>query len=264
MSPSLSPGSEVESHLKQLTRRGSIRKRYVMLHRVNEQSIEARSRMPTYAAAWTCTVSGSSCAALFHRASAYQRTDATSRERAPDHQYTLPIEQVAELYAKAGHPRTPRAIQKYCALSKLDCHKVETETGEKYLVAPYSVDHHIAYINEVRTVANGRDQTRTDANVRTMEIKEIETANSHEQSRPDATVRATDDRYTVLLEDENKFLRGQVSVKDTQIEALLERDKETNTLIHRLQAMLAPLLVAPGERHTSTTAGDRIETPASL
>jgi hypothetical protein len=36
-------------------------------------------------------------------------------------------------------------------------------------------------------------------------------------------------------------MRGQIGVKDTQIGALLERDKETNTLIHRLQAMLAPL-----------------------
>ena len=85
------------------------------------------------------------------------RTDATSRERSPDHQYTLTIDQAAELYAHAGHPRTLRAIQKYCALSKLDCHKVETDTGEKYLVAPYSVERHIAYIKEVRTVANSRD-----------------------------------------------------------------------------------------------------------
>ena len=87
------------------------------------------------------------------------RTDANSRDRSPDHQYTLSIDQTAELYAKAGHPRTQRAIRKYCALSKLDCHKVETETGEKYLVAPYSVERHIAYINEVRTVANSRDQS---------------------------------------------------------------------------------------------------------
>jgi len=173
------------------------------------------------------------------------RTVATSRERSPDHQYTLSIEQAAELYAKAGHPRTSRAIQKYCALSKLDCHKVETETGEKYLVAPYSVDRHITYINEVRTVATGRDQTRTDANVRTMENKGAEGTNGREQPRTDPVVRGPEDRYVVLLEKENEFLRGQVSVKDTQIEALLERDKETNTLIHRLQAMLAPLLVAP-------------------
>ena len=176
------------------------------------------------------------------------RTDATSRERSPDHQYTLPIEQVAELYAKAGHPRTPRAIQKYCALSKLDCHKVETETGEKYLVAPYSVERHIAYINEVRTVANGRDQTRPDATVLTMENKDAKETNGHEQPRPDANVRGPEDRYVGLLEKENEFLRGQVAVKDTQIEALLERDKETNTLIHRLQAMLAPLLVAPNRK----------------
>src|SRR6266478_4001873 len=88
------------------------------------------------------------------------RTDANSRERSPDHLYSLSIEQTAELYAQGGHPRHIRAIQKYCALSKLDCRKVETETGEKYLVAPYSVERHIAYINEVRTVATRREQTR--------------------------------------------------------------------------------------------------------
>src|SRR5664280_3258434 len=81
-------------------------------------------------------------------------------------------DQTAELYAQAGHSRTIRAIQKYCALSKLDCHKVDTDTGEKYLVAPYSVERHIDYINEVRTVATSRDQTRTDANVRPLENKD--------------------------------------------------------------------------------------------
>jgi hypothetical protein len=191
------------------------------------------------------------------------RTDATSRERSPDHQYTLSIEQAAELYAKAGHPRTPRAIQKYCALSKLDCHKVETETGEKYLVAPYSVDRHITYINEVRTVATSRDQTRTDANVRTTENKGNGGTNDREQPRTFAAVRGPEDRYVTLLEKENDFLRGQVSVKDTQIEALLERDKETNTLIHRLQAMLAPLLVAPADRRDPATSPERTETPST-
>ncbi len=184
------------------------------------------------------------------------RTDANSRERSPDHQYTLSVEEAAELYAKAGHPRTPRAIQKYCALSKLDCHKVETETGEKYLVAPYSVNRHITYIKEVRTVATGRDQTRTDANVRTMENKGTEGTNSREQPRTFATVRGFDERYVERLEGENSFLRTQVEKKDEQISALLERDKETNTLIHRLQAMLAPLLIAPGDRRDPATRED--------
>jgi hypothetical protein len=190
------------------------------------------------------------------------RTDASSRERSPDHQYSLSIDQTADLYAKAGYPRTIRAIQKYCALSKLDCHKVETETGEKYLVAPYSVERHIAYINEVRTVATNRDRTRTDASIRTIENKGESRTDGPEQPRTDPGVRREDDRYVVQLERENDFLRGQVGVKDTQIADLLERGKETNTLIHRLQTMLAPLLTAPGERHDAPGRPPRSETSA--
>jgi hypothetical protein len=164
------------------------------------------------------------------------RTDASSRDRSPAHQYILSIEQTAELYAKAGHPRTIRAIQKYCALSKLDCHKVETETGEKYVVAPYSVDRHISYINEVRPVASGRDQTRTVATVRRIESKGARAANTDEPSRTDATVRASDDRYVQQLEKDNEFLRGQIGVKDGQIKELTERARAG------LQKMLTPLL----------------------
>jgi hypothetical protein len=182
------------------------------------------------------------------------RTDATSRERSPDHEYTLYIDQTAELYAKAGHPRTPRAIQKYCALTKLDCHKVETETGEKYLVAPYSVERHISYINEVRTVANGREQSRPVANVRPLENKD-ETAqepaaNSPEQSRTDASVRSSDDRYVTRLEGEVEFLRGQIGTKDAQIKELTERSRETNVLIGGLQRLLGPLLNPPQQKNS--------------
>ena len=187
------------------------------------------------------------------------RTGASSRERSPDQQYSLSIEATAELYAQAGHSRTIRAVQKYCALSKLDCHKVETETGEKYLVAPYSVTRHIAYINEVRTVATGRDQTRTDAAVRPLESTgepaREHPANDSEHRRTDASVRALDDRYVARLESENEFLRGQISVKDTQIKEATERARETNILIGGLQKMLSPLLSAPGERRTDGDLG---------
>ena len=191
-----------------------------------------------------------------------QRMDASSRERSPDHQYSLSTEQAAELYAQAGHPRTIRAIQKYCALSKLDCHKVETETGEKYLVAPYSVERHIAYIKEVRTVAIGRDQTRTDATVRLLENKHEklldDRPNSHERTRPDANGRVHDDRYIARLESDNDFLRGQMEVKDTQIKELTERARETNVLIAGLQKMLSPLLSAPGDRRAENRTTDPV------
>jgi hypothetical protein len=180
------------------------------------------------------------------------RTDANSRERSADQQYSLSVEQTAELYAAAGHPRTIRAIQKYCSLTKLDCHKVETETGERYLVAPYSVERHIAYINEVRTDATSRDHSRTDANVRPLENKGEQTApttaNGGEQPRTDASVRPNDDRYIARLEGEVEFLRGQVSTKDAQIKELTERSRETNLLVAGLQKMLTPLLGGAGER----------------
>jgi hypothetical protein len=186
------------------------------------------------------------------------RTDAPSRDRSPDHQYSLSVEATAELYAQAGHPRTIRAIQKYCAVSKLDCHKVETETGEKYLVAPYSVARHIAYINEVRTVASLHDRTRTDAFGRPLENKESApvavVVKGSEQLRTKA-LHDTDDRYVARIESENEFLRGQITVKDTQIKDLTERARETNHLIAGLQKMLTPLLGASDRTAAVDNAG---------
>jgi hypothetical protein len=180
------------------------------------------------------------------------RTDANGLRHSPDQQYSLSIEQAAELYAKAGLPRTIRAVQKYCTVSKLDCHKVETQTGEKYLVAPYSVTRHIAYINEVRTVASIRDQTRISATVLHLKnevgVLPEPSANGTEQTRPGAAIRDEGDRYVAHLEDENIFLRGQMGVKDTQIKELTERARETNILIGGLQKLLSPLLSAPGDR----------------
>jgi hypothetical protein len=188
------------------------------------------------------------------------RTDGTGRDRSPDHQYSLSVEQTAELYAAAGHPRTIRAIQKYCALTKLDCHKVETETGERYLVAPYSVDRHIAYINEVRPVATRRDHSRTVATVRTMPSKNEQAppapANGTGQPRTDATVRADDDRYVARLEGEVEFLRGQVGTKDAQIKELTERSREMNLLVAGLQKMLTPLLSRSEDRGGRQDGGE--------
>jgi hypothetical protein len=50
------------------------------------------------------------------------------------------------------------------------------------------------------------------------------------------------ERENASLRDQSEFYRHQIEVKDTQIAALLERDKETNYLVRGLQTMLAPLL----------------------
>lgn len=164
-----------------------------------------------------------------------------------DSDFTLSIDEALERYAKAGHPRTPRSVQRYCAKGHLQCRLVETGFGEKYLIAPDSVDKHIAYIEEV-TPATGRDTSGQDATSRTLENKTGEprpqVPTSTDLSRQDATSPDTS-RYVVQLEKENEFMRGQIGVKDTQIKELTERARETNMLVAGLQKLLAPLLSAP-------------------
>jgi hypothetical protein len=84
------------------------------------------------------------------------RQDATDN----DTDYSLSLEEVAERYARAGHPRTLRSLQRYCLSGHLDARKIATSIGDKYLVTPQSVARHIAQIVELSqldAVATGRD-----------------------------------------------------------------------------------------------------------
>src|ERR1700733_14486199 len=152
-------------------------------------------------------------------------TDDVSRQVAtsPDSEFTLTIEDALERYARAGLPRTPRSIQRYCAKGHLDCRRIETPSGEKYLISPASVDKHIAYIEEVRPVATSRDLSRPvatdedDGNGGAFGSKDPATAD--DKARQAATTRDTDARYVARLEDDVVFLRGQLEVKDKTIGA---------------------------------------------
>ena len=161
----------------------------------------------------------------------------------PDSDFILSIDEALERYAKAGHPRTPRSVQRYCAKGHLLCRLVETGFGEKYLIEPASVDKHIAYIEEV--TPTGRDQSRPVATSRTLENNSDQAQEQgptgNDQSRPVATSPDLS-RYVARLETENEFLRGEMNVKNNQIKDLTERARETNHLIAGLQKMLTPLL----------------------
>lgn len=171
-----------------------------------------------------------------------------------EHSYLLSVEEAADRYAAAGHPRTIRAIQKYCRRGDIESQKVETTYGERYLITPASIDRHIAMIME-RSQTNGREQPRPTAAVRHTEISQTSTP------EPDASVREQprSDAYVQRLEGEVEFLRGQVGQKDKTIDALLERDRETNILVGRLQEMLTPLLGRPDSGHRP----NGIDNPAS-
>jgi hypothetical protein len=168
-------------------------------------------------------------------------TDDLSRPVATtsDSEYTLTIDEAAERYDHAGHPRTPRSIQRYCAKGHLDCRRIETQFGDKYLITPTSVAKHIAYIEEVRPIATGRDMPRPVATTVAAEDKHEEprpvVSTSSDLSRPAATA------YVERVESGNEFLRKQIGVKDDQIKDLNERARETNFLIQGLQNLFLQL-----------------------
>jgi DNA repair exonuclease SbcCD nuclease subunit len=178
-----------------------------------------------------------------------------------DTDYVLTIEQVANLYAKAGHPRTTRSLQRYCVKGHLDSQKKETTLGgEIYLVSPQSVARHIAQIEELSSsdmVASRRDGSRHVATTvvpqPSQENVDETSATNNDTQRQSATT-SDQSRYVERLEreveqakDEREFLREQIDRKDKTIEALIERDRETNFLIRGLQNLIPRLGTTRGE-----------------
>jgi hypothetical protein len=193
----------------------------------------------------------------------------------PDNDFTLSIEEAVERYARAGLPRTPRSVQRYCAKGHLEGRLIETGFGEKYLITPASVEKHIAYIEEVNPTT-GRDMSRPVANKflngQDHDIFRQEPATTHDEPRHVATNVAHEEpgdserqsatttpdtprpvakgpdlteKYITRLEGEVEFLREENATMNAQIKELTERSRETNLLIGGLQRMLAPLLGSP-------------------
>ena len=183
-----------------------------------------------------------------------------------DIQYSLTIEAVAHRYADAAHPRTIRSLQRYCANGHLECLKAPTLTGDMYMVTPQSVARHLGELDQISAataVATGRDEARPVATDVAPEIQapvvEAPRTTPDDVSRQVAAEDVMSSRFVVLLESENKFLREQVVVKDSQIKELTERSRETNHLVAGLQKMLTPLL---GTRNRYPEPKD--ETPSPI
>ena len=208
----------------------------------------------------------------------------------PDSEYTLTIDEALERYDHAGHPRTARSVQRYCANGHLDCRRIETQFGEKYLISPESVAKHIAYIEEVRPTATGHDLSRpvaTEPNLETGHdaprqpaptspdvprpvATDVAAGNgddparqtqstSDDKPRPVATGPDLTERYINRLEGEVTFLRDEVITKNAQIKELTERSRETNVLIGGLQRLLAPLLGSPDPHRPTSDETPRPE-----
>ena len=215
-----------------------------------------------------------------------------------DSRYSLSIEDAADLYAKAGHPRTLRTLQRYCASGHLEAIKVATALGDKYFIDPTSLSRHVAQIEELSQFdfrTTDRDLSRLVATeVAQNSVGDIARQNSATEpdmsspvaqpsseyietpaddrarqtttadtpvSPPIAPLQPDVSRYVAglereverLLEDKN-FDREQIKTKDSQIAALLERDRETNILVRGLQQMIPQLLGIAPRQHRDRDA----------
>ena len=185
-----------------------------------------------------------------------------------DIDYTLSLEEVAERYAKAGHPRTLRTLQRYCASGHLDAQKMATTLGDKYLVTPQSVARHIAQIEElgsVDPVATGRDASRqvatSVAHQQSQKNEEPLPATGDDRPRQAATPEGELSRYVAQLEKriEEKdvminVLRGELGHRNDEIIRRNERERETNILIRGLQNLV--LQLQPGRARTTDVLDD--------
>jgi hypothetical protein len=165
----------------------------------------------------------------------------------PDKQFTLTVEEASERYAQLGHPRNPRSVRRFCQHGKILCAETQTDNFTKaYLIDPLSVDRHVQEIKETH------NRTRPDMSglVRPSPV-------SDRIEEPTKSVFADNSRYVELLEKVNASQAEEIKIKNGQIAALLERDRETNFLIRGLQTMLTPLLGrAPDTGNSSHPALD--------
>jgi len=206
------------------------------------------------------------------------RHDAAGPARATATEYPLTLEDVSRLFDEAGLPRNVRTLQRYCAAGRLDCIKEETATGLAYFVDPVSVERAIKQLaqlhgltDEVRhgatseetphTVALGAEPSSMPDTPRPSAADRDKVTETivERQSAPEPDTSglvAVLERENAGLREQGEFFRHQIEVKDTQIAALLERDKETNYIVRGLQTMLAPLL-GRGENANHRTDGDQ-------
>ena len=199
-----------------------------------------------------------------------------------DTDFTLTLEEAAGLYARAGHPRTLRSLQRYCVNGHLDARKIQTSLGDKYLVSRQSVARHIAQIDELnsldsvatgrvfsRHVATGHDTPDNPPEHATPGATEPDNGSTSaptggDSPRQETTTNPDMSRYVGRLEmeveqakDERDFLREQIDRKDKTIDALLERDRETNFLMRGMQDLFPRLSSGHREQHQEPPAQEQ-------
>jgi hypothetical protein len=160
-----------------------------------------------------------------------------------------------------GLSRTPKTIRKWAMRSHLlepgagdvVARSQDTENGFRWLIERNSLDVKIAQELEFDSrkkaetfVPNLLEPVVTGADgVEVVQVNEQATEQLGTSSNPFEAVQTLphpDAAYVTFLEKQLDRAHQQIDVKDRQIDALLERDRETNILIQGLQGGLTRLL----------------------
>ena len=151
--------------------------------------------------------------------------DMSGDDHAPENSLKITVEEAAALFEAGGVPRNKRSIRRYCKRGDLTtCVVVDTEHGRQWMIDQAEVETYITQLQQIR------DQS----------------------TRPRPAISGHDRRAPALpggdrveegptASDMTTFLKNQIEEKDKQINALLERDRETNILIQGLQRMVLAL-----------------------
>ncbi len=132
-------------------------------------------------------------------------------------EYSLSVEQASEAFNRAGAPRSPRTITRYCAQGHLDCVKTETQQNEKYLITRESINRRIEEINQI--TATSRVETRPDTS-------------SHDQTSRDKSEGST---------RPDDFLR-KVESLEAQVQDLKITNRAKDYFLDQLKAERASFL----------------------
>lgn len=173
----------------------------------------------------------------------------------------LTVQDAVTYCQSKGLSRTPKTIRKWALRSQnLDAgtgdivsRAQDTENGFRWLIERRSLDVKIAQELEFETrkkavtfVPNLLELVETGADespgVQANEPIAEPVSTSSYPSEAVHTLPHPDSSYLAFLEKQLDRAHQQIDVKDRQIDALLERDRETNILIQGLQGGLTRLL----------------------
>jgi hypothetical protein len=158
--------------------------------------------------------------------------------------YSVSVDEIRLLLAQSGIEKSKDTIQRYCREGRLDC--VKLGLLRRYFATPQSVESLLLYL-QTDLIEVEEFELDEPASIRMQAHTGEDTQKSEEESHPHETASTRTQLHAPeYATDMLDFLKTQITVKDDQIKvkdsqiaAMLERDRETNFLIRELQTQLS-------------------------